>query len=81
MAKVTGACTKRPCRNGDHYGQCGDVTAPYFRPVDTAIPDLDGIPLDDLTATGGTPLGHAIALYRERLKETGTPLSSFNARI
>ena len=45
---------------------------------DTAIPDLRDIPLDEL---GGTPLAHAIALYRERLKENGVPLSSFNARI
>lgn len=45
---------------------------------DTAIPDLRDIPLDQL---GGTPLAHAVALYRERLRENGVPLSSFNARI
>jgi hypothetical protein len=48
---------------------------------DTAVPDLRDIPLDRLAALGGTPLAHAIVLYRERLKETGVPLSSFNARI
>ena len=21
-----GTCTQHPCRNGDHYGQCADVT-------------------------------------------------------
>ena len=48
---------------------------------DTAIPDLRDISLERLAALGGTPLARAIALYRERLKETGAPLSSFNARI
>jgi hypothetical protein len=47
----------------------------------TAIPDLRDIPLDRIAALGGTPLARAIALYRERLKEGGVPLSSFNARI
>ena len=44
--------------------------------LETAIPDLSGIPLDQL---GGSALDHAIALYRERLKEGGVPLSSFQA--
>ena len=48
---------------------------------DTAIPDLTAIPLGRLAALGGTPLARAIALYRQRLKENGVPLSSFNARI
>jgi hypothetical protein len=47
----------------------------------TTIPDLRDIPLDRLAALGGTPLAHAIALYRERLKKDSVPLSSFNARI
>ena len=46
-----------------------------------AIPDLRDLPLDKLAELGGTPLAHSIALYRERLKENGIPLSSFNARI
>jgi hypothetical protein len=46
--------------------------------TETAIPDLTDIPLDSL---GGTPLARSIALYRERLKDGGVPLSSFNARI
>lgn len=49
--------------------------------LNTAIPDLHTIPLDRLAALGGSPLAHSIALYRERLKENGVPLSSFNARI
>lgn len=47
-------------------------------PLETIIPDLRDIPLDQLD---GAPLAHAIALYRERLKTNGVPLSSFNARI
>jgi hypothetical protein len=47
----------------------------------TAVPDLRDFPLDRLAELGGTPLAHAIALYRERLEEDGVPLSSFNARI
>ena len=44
----------------------------------TAIPDLRDIPLDRL---GETPLAQSIRLYRQRLRENGVPLSSFNARI
>lgn len=46
--------------------------------LSTQIPDLHDVPLDEL---GDTPLAHSIALYRERLKKNGVPLSSFNARI
>jgi hypothetical protein len=49
--------------------------------VKTAIPDLRDLPLDQLAELGGTPLAQSVALYRERLKENGVPLSSFNARI
>jgi hypothetical protein len=49
--------------------------------VKTVIPDLRDLPLDQLAELGGTPLAHSIALYRERLKENGIPLSSFYARI
>jgi len=49
--------------------------------VKATIPDLRDLPLDQLTELGGTPLVHSLALYRERLKENGVPLSSFNARI
>jgi hypothetical protein len=56
------------------------MTAPQqdFRAV---IPDLRDIPLDRLAELGSSALAHSIALYRERLKENGIPLSSFQARI
>lgn len=50
-------------------------------PVDTTqdtIPDLTAITPARL---GGTPLAHAIALYRERLREPGKPPSAFNSQI
>ena len=47
----------------------------------TAILDLKNIPLDQLEELGASPLAHAVALYRERLKNNGVPLSSFNARV
>jgi hypothetical protein len=49
--------------------------------TETAIPDLRNVTLDQLAELGDTPLAHAVALYRERLKKNGVPLSSFNARI
>ena len=45
------------------------------------IPDLRDIPVDRLAELGSSALAHSIALYRERLMETGLPLSSFQARI
>ena len=49
--------------------------------IKTVIPDLRDIPLDRLAELGSSALAHSIALYRERLKENGIPLSSFQARI
>jgi hypothetical protein len=49
--------------------------------ITAAIPDLRNIPLDRLADLGASSLADSIALYRERLKENGLPLSSFNARI
>lgn len=49
--------------------------------MSTAIPDLTKILLGQLAELGSTPLAQSIALYRERLKKNGVPLSSFNARI
>src|SRR5215472_2668568 len=57
-----------------------DMTSPEKKMV-TAVPDLREFPLDRLAELGASPLAHSIALYRERLKENGIPLSSFNARI
>jgi len=42
---------------------------------------LRDLPLDRLKELGGSALARSIALYRERLIETGMPLSSFQARI
>jgi FXSXX-COOH protein len=47
----------------------------------SAIPDLQNLPLDRLAELGDSVLAESIALYRQRLKETGTPLSGFNSRI
>ena len=47
----------------------------------SVIPDLRELPLERLAELGDSVLAHSIALYRQRLKETGVPLSSFNARI
>jgi hypothetical protein len=47
----------------------------------TAVPDLTDFPLDWLAELDASPLAYSIGLYRERLKENGVPLSSFNARI
>jgi hypothetical protein len=57
------------------------VTTSPPKDIKTAVPDLRDVSLDRLAGLGGTPLAHAVALYRERLKKDGVPLSSFNARI
>lgn len=49
--------------------------------LQTVIPDLRNIPLDRLAEIDSAALAHSIIIYRERLKENGVPLSSFNARI
>ena len=49
--------------------------------IETVIPDLRDIPANRLAELGSSALAHSIALYRERLRENGIPLSSFQARI
>ena len=53
--------------------------------IDTAIPDLSGVSLEELTAeltvNGCGVLARAVAEYRRRLEQDGVPLSSFNAGI
>jgi hypothetical protein len=49
--------------------------------IETVVPDLGDIPVDRLAELGSSALAHSIALYRERLRENGIPLSSFQARI
>jgi FXSXX-COOH protein len=47
----------------------------------SVIPDLRELSLEQLAELGDSVLAHSIALYRQRLKETGVPLSSFASRI
>jgi len=56
------------------------MTSPQ-QDLKTLIPDLSNIPVDRLGELGSSALAHSIALYRERLRENGIPLSSFQARI
>ena len=49
--------------------------------IETVIPDLRDIPVNRLAELGSSALAHSIALYRDRLREHGVPLSSFQARI
>ena len=56
------------------------------RDLNSLIPDLRDFSLDQLAKLGDTELGdsvlaRSIAQYRKRLKESGVPLSSFQARI
>lgn len=57
------------------------VSDPASTAIPTLIPDLRGIPAGRLAELGSTALAESIRLYRERLKEQGIPLSSFQARI
>jgi hypothetical protein len=47
----------------------------------TLIPNLCDIPMDRLAELGPSALAHSIALYRDRVRDTGVTLSSFQARI
>jgi FXSXX-COOH protein len=47
----------------------------------SVIPDLRELPLEQLAELGDSVLARSITLYRERLKEVGVPLSSFNSSI
>jgi FXSXX-COOH protein len=55
--------------------------SPQQQELNSVIPDLRELPLERLAELGDSVLARSIALYRQRLKETGVPLSSFNARI
>jgi len=57
------------------------VMAVPEKDIETVIPDLGDIPVNRLAELGSSALAHSIALYRERLRENGIPLSSFQARI
>jgi FXSXX-COOH protein len=49
--------------------------------LDSVIPDLRDLSLERLAELGDSVLAQSIVLYRQRLKETGLPLSSFNSSI
>jgi FXSXX-COOH protein len=49
--------------------------------LNSAIPDLRELSLERLAELGDSVLARSITLYRQRLKETGVPLSAFQARI
>lgn len=49
--------------------------------LNTAIPNLQDLSLEQLAELGDSVLAHSIGLYRQRLKETGEPLNSFASRI
>jgi FXSXX-COOH protein len=49
--------------------------------LNSAIPDLRDLSLEQLAELGDSVLAHSIALYRQRLAETGVALNSFQATI
>jgi hypothetical protein len=63
-----------------HFVTSGDEMSPQ-QELDSEIPDLRDLSLERLAELGDSPFAHSIALYGQRLKETGLPLNSFSARI
>jgi hypothetical protein len=49
--------------------------------LESVIPDLRDLPLEHLAELGDSVLAHSIALYRQRLRETGASISSFSSSI
>ena len=49
--------------------------------LSSVIPDLRELSLERLAELGDSVLANSIALYRQRLEETGAPLNSFASRI
>jgi FXSXX-COOH protein len=47
----------------------------------SGIPDLREVSLDRLAELDDSVLAHSIALYCQRLRGNGLPLSSFNSSI
>ncbi len=54
---------------------------PPKQELESVVPDLREVPLDRLAELGDSVLAHAIAMYRQRLKDIGVPLSAFNSSI
>lgn len=57
------------------------MTLPKEQVPDSVIPDLRAIPLEKLAKLNDSVLSCSLALYRQRLGETGTLLSAFQAKI
>lgn len=55
--------------------------SPHEQELKSDIPVLGDLSLEQLAELGDSALAQSIALYRQRLTETGVPLNSFNARI
>lgn len=55
--------------------------SPQQQELNSVIPDLRDLSLERLAELGDSVLARSIALYRQRLAETGVPLNSFSARI
>jgi FXSXX-COOH protein len=64
-----------------HNITSGDEMSLQQQELNSVIPDLREIPLERLAELGDSVLAHSIALYRQRVQETGVPLSSFNSSI
>lgn len=64
-----------------HFVTSGDEMSAQQQELNTVIPDLHDLSLERLSELGDSALAQSIALYRQRLTETGVPLNSFSARI
>jgi len=49
--------------------------------LNSVIPDLRDLSLEQLSELGDSVLANSVALYRQRLMEKGVPLNSFSSRI
>lgn len=58
-----------------------DVISLQTQELGSGIPDLREVSLERLAELGDSVLAHSIALYRQRLRGNGLPLSSFNSSI
>ena len=78
MRDGAGVAGQDPPRRPGGSARVEDVVHPGER---AGGPEISGKPEARAGQQGASPLARSIALYRERLKENGVPLSSFNARI
>jgi FXSXX-COOH protein len=54
---------------------------PQKQELNSVIPDLRDLSLEQLAELGDSVLAHSIALYRQRLLDPGVPLNAFTSRI